>query len=95
MHAASEDRRWFWTILARDPQSAHDRKPVADSKMGSSSNWAKMEISADKCVVRRLFAPHARRSLQRFIGDVVSEDIFFSLVESDGRVAHGIDPVVG
>lgn len=28
-HAAPEDRRWFWTILARAPQSTHDRGNAA------------------------------------------------------------------
>ena len=61
-----------------------------------SSNWAIMEKSADKCVVPRLLAPRASRSFQRFIGDFVSEDLFFRPVASDGDgVAHSRDPSVG
>src|SRR5450631_131397 len=74
--------------------ATHDCDPVADSKMGSS-NWAIMEKSANKCVVSRFFAPRARRSLQRLIGDFVSEHLFFGLVESYGGVAHSSDPSVG
>ena len=58
-----------------------DRLAVADSKMGRS-NWAKIEIGAGECKIPRLFGPRGRRSLQRFIGDFVSENLFFRPVET-------------
>ena len=69
-----------------------DYEPVADSKMGRS-NWANIEISAGKCKVPSLFVADARRSLQCFVGDFVSQDFFFRPVDSDrGGVAHRYPP---
>ena len=65
---------------------------VAYSKMGPS-NWAKIEIGAGECNVPSLFAPDARGSLQRFVGDFVSQDFIFRPVDSDrGGVAHRYPP---
>ena len=48
------------------------------------SNWTNIEIGAGECKVPRLFGPRARGNLQRFIGDFVSENLFFRLVEAVG-----------
>ena len=45
-HAAPTDRRWFWTITARDPQSAYDRGYAAsrDDAMAdfkARSSWSR------------------------------------------------------
>jgi hypothetical protein len=70
--------------------------PKADKRgRGRSSKWAKIEIGAGECKVPSLFAPDARGSLQRLIGDFIREHFFCGLVESDASVAHSSDPFVG
>src|SRR5450756_1134616 len=74
--------------------------PKSANGQGANSNLVKLgsQLKSAPCnrVLPRSFALVPRRALQRFIGDFVSEHLFFRPVASDSDgVTHSSDPSVG
>ena len=77
------------------PYSRDRLTPAVRDKLrrqDQSKNWSTRALNpaAEHRVVPGDLRP---RGLQRLVGDVVGQDLLFSL-ETDGDVIHGIDPFV-